>query len=300
MAYEDGGAYSYGDKATKESLWDQIRDLDPIENYVTSSSSEVDVSQKVHSWVSDPITPTTSAPAGVVEMTATVFAATNPVLFTNTTQIIEKGFAVSGTDQNSKHAGFSDRFAREQLKAMKMWKNDLEYSAVSGSLVSGTGSAARKMKGISGFSSLISTLASGVSLTSAMLDLYLSNAWNVAGNHDTVLVGQALKSRISMFTAGNTRNIPAKDAELVGRVDVYDSDSGRVEIRKHRYINAASATIGNVLMTYIKDYIHVGFLDKPHYEDRARTGYFKAGAIVGEATVQVDNMNAIQVISSVL
>jgi len=305
MAYTPAtGSYSYGDKSNRESLWDQIKDLDPIENYVTSSSAKVTVLQKVHSWVSDPITATTSAPSGVLELADTTFAGVNPTTFTNTTQIIEKGFAVSGTDNNSTHAGFSDKFAREQLKAMKMWKNDLEYSVVAGSLVSGTGSAARTMKGISGFASLVSTLASGVSLTSAMLDAYLSNAWGVGGNHDTVLVGAQLKTRISMFTANNTRNVEASNAELIGRVDVYDSDSGRVTIRRHRYVNGAGSgvTAGGAcnLLTYISDFVQVGFLDEPHYEDRAKTGYYKAGSVVGEATCQVDNMNAIQLIQLVL
>lgn len=294
------GAYDYGDGSLRESLWDQIKDLDAIENYVTSNAGSVDITQKVHSWVVDPIT-ATSAQAGTVEYADTTFAATAPTLLTNTTQIIEKGIAVSASDQNSKHAGFSDRFAREQLKKMKEWKEQLEFSVVAGSLVSGTGTAARTMKGIAGFAStLTSTLASGVSLTSDMLNAYLGNAWDAGKEHDTILVGRTLKERISAFTAGNTRNIDAKSAELVGRVDVYDSDHGRVEIVKHRYINSISGAVTNALVSYIKDYVQVGSLDAVHYEDRAKTGYYKAGAIVGEYTCQVDNEKAVQLIKILL
>jgi len=35
---------------------------------------------------------------------------------------------------------------------------------------------------------------------------------------------------------------------------------------------------------------------QPHYEDRAQTGMYKKGAICGEATVQVDNEKAVQVV----
>jgi hypothetical protein len=52
--------------------------------------------------------------------------------------------------------------------------------------------------------------------------------------------------------------------------------------------------------TYIPDYIKIGFLDEPHYEDRPNDGYFKAGAIVGEATVQVSHEKAVQFIQGLL
>lgn len=304
MAYTPTtGSYSYGDKSIREDLWDSIKDLDPIENYVTSHAESVPVTNKIHSWVTDPIT-NTSSQAGTLELSDTVFAAANPSLLFNTTQIIEKGIAVSGTDQNSKHAGFADKFAREQLKKMKEWKNQLEYSVVAGTLVSGLGSTtARTMAGIGTFAStLASTLTSATSLTSAILDNWLGNAWDLVGaDHDTMLVGKNIKNRISSFTQGNTKNVSAKDYETVGRVDVYDSDNGRLEVVKHRYVNSASSLVyGTAIITYMKDYIKVGFLDKPHFEDRAKTGYYKAGAIVGEATCQVSDEGAVSLLQGSL
>ena len=287
-------AYSYGDYSIRESLWDQIKDIEELETYVTSHSAKVKVANKVHSWVIDPVS-AMAAQAGTVEMADTSYSNTVPTLLNNTTQIIEYGIAVATTNLKSDHAGFTDKWAREQLKAMKNWKNQLEFSAVAGSLVSGTGSAARTMKGIAGFAStLATTCGSGVSLLSSMLNAYLMNALGEGAQHDTLLVGPALKTRISMFSENNTRNIPATEAMLVGRVDVYDSDGGRVKVIYHRYVNSISGAVTNALVSYASDYIQVGFLDEPHYEDRAQTGYFKSGAIVGEATVQVDNELAVQ------
>lgn len=291
--------YSYGDASVRESLWGQIKDLDAIELFVTSNAGSVDVTQKVHSWVIDPIAATTTG-AGTLELADTTYTGTNPTLLSNHTQIIERGFKVGMTDQNSKHAGFENRFAREQLKKMKEWKQNLEISATVGTLVSGTGTAARSMQGIVRFASTLVTAQSGVSLTSDMLNTFLANAWTQGQDHDTVLVGSTLKSRISSFTTANTRNVQAEDAMIVGRVDVYDSDFGRVEVVLHRYINNAASNTYNVLATYIKDFVSVGFLDEPHYEDRATTGYFKAGAIVGEATVQVANEKAVQLVRGLL
>lgn len=284
------GAYSYGDSSIKEDLWDAIKDLDPLELHVTSTSENFDVTNKVHSWNIDPIASTTTG-AGTIELSDTVYADTQPTLYSNFTQIIEKGFRVSKTSQNSAHAGFSDKYAREQMKKMKEWKQNLEISAVVGTLVSGTGTAARSMQGFVRFAGL-GTAMSGVSLTSDILNQILSDAWANGGEHDTLLVGSTLKQRISSFTAGNTKEINAVDNKIVARVDIYESDFGTVQVVLHRYINNAAANTYNVLATYLQDYVQIGFMDKPHYEDRAITGYYKAGAIVGEATVQLANPNA--------
>jgi hypothetical protein len=143
----EAGAFSYGDGSSRESLWDQIKDINAISDYVTSNAETIPVTNKIHSWVSDPIA-TTSSQAGVAENTDTTYAATAPTTMFNTTQKIEKGIAVDSTDQNTKHAGFNDKFAREKVKKMAEWKQQLEYSAVAGALVSGTGTAARTMAGI--------------------------------------------------------------------------------------------------------------------------------------------------------
>lgn len=289
-----------GQGAIREDLWDKIKDLDAIETYVSSNSGTVPVRAKLHEWAVDPIVATTSQ-IGTIEGVDTTYDVTDPTRLSNYTQIIERGFKVTMTTENSEQAGFASRFAREQLKKMKEWKNQLEYSVVAGVLATGDGTAnARRMKGLVRFASTLATQQSAVSLSSAMLNAYLGNAWAAADNHNTILVGRVLKERISGFTVSNTRNVPAREAEVVGRIDVYDSDHGRVKIVKHRYVNDAGVANHQTLVSYIDDYILVGFLDRPHFEDRARTGYAKAGAIVGEATVQVSNEKAVQFVHGLL
>lgn len=293
------GSFSYGDITQKESLWDGMKDLYGEETYVTSNSAEVTVNQKVHSWSVDPIANVTTG-SGTIELADTTYSGNDPELLTNTTQIIERGFAVAMSNQNAEHAGIKDKFAREQLKAMKIWKKNLELSAVAGTLVSGTGTAARTMQGFARFATL-TTGHSGVSLTSDIFDGLLQNAWDFGGaEHDTVLVGRTLKARISSFTVGNTRNVDASEATLYGRIDVYDSTVGRVKVVLHRFVNNLSANTYLSMVSYIQDFVAIGFLDKPHYEDRARTGYYKPGAVVGEATVQLANRLAAQLTRGLL
>lgn len=291
-------AYSYGDTTIKESLWNEIQDLDPIELYVTSNAGSTEIGQKFYGWNSDPITNPTNS-TGTIEEADTTYAATNPEFITNTTQIIEQGYKVARSNQNADHAGYEDKVAREKAKKMKQWKQVLEIGATVGTLVSGTGTAARTMAGFVRLAT-ITTGHSGVSLTSDMLNDFLATAWTVGGQHDTILVGATLKSRISSFTVGNTRNVEAGDGTVVGRIDVYDSDFGRMDVILHRHINKAAANTYNVLATYIQDFVKVGFMDEPHDEPRAITGYFDAGAIVGEAGVKLGNRLAAQLVRGLL
>ena len=281
-------AVSYEDAAVRESLWDSIKDLDAINTYLTSNAGTVKVTQKFHSWVVDPIS-TISSQATVKEGADTTYVVTDPTILSNSTEIIEKGFKVTGTDQNSDHAGFKSRFAREQVKAMKLWKNQLEFDAIRGTLSTGSSTVtARTMKGLTGFAGNTSTTASGsVTFDATELNKLLGQAWDDGAEMQTVLVGKGVKQKISAMTTSNTRNIEAKAAELVGRVDAYDSDFGRVKIVSHRYVVAGE------LIAYIDDFILVGFLDEPHFEERPSAGYFKSGSIVGEATLQVSNANAV-------
>jgi len=207
---------------------------------------------------------------------------------------------VTATRQNSEFAAWKNDFAHQQAQKMKEWKNELEFSVLCGTVSSGTASVVRRMGGIVRLSSMYSTVGSVVSLTSDMLNAFLGAAYDQGADHEVILVGRVLKERISMFTVGNTRTIDAQDETINARVSVYESDHGTQKIIKHRYVNYAgmggAGTLTQTFVSYIPDYIKIGFLDEPHYEDRPAAGYYKAGSIVGEATVQVTDPYAVQVI----
>lgn len=285
------GGYAYGDVSSREDLSDTIKDLDVIDTWVSSHLSTVPVTNKVHSWIIDPIVAVTTQ-VGAAEGADTTYSTVNPTLVTNTTQIIENGVQVTMTNQHTDHAGFTDKFAREKLKKMKQWKNQLELSLVAGAKVSGTGTAARTMGGITSFVVTNTTGFSSVSLTSDILNLLLGVGWDNGAEYDTVLVGKVLKQRISSFSTPNTRTVAAEDAIIVGRVDTYDSDFGRITVVKHRYANNAITQTQNSIVGYMTDYLSVGVMDAVHYEDRPATGYFKVGSIVGEYTLEDKNEKA--------
>jgi hypothetical protein len=299
MAYTPGtGSYAQGDLSIREDLSDQIADIDVLETRVSSSSSTVKVTNKIHSWVLDPID-VVSSQVGTPEFADTTFIGTNPTTALNVTQIIEYGVAVSGTDSNSDHAGFTDKFAREKLKKMKTWKNQLEYSAVAGAAATASGTGQRKMAGIASYAST-STGHSSVTLNPDMLNFFIRVGYDLGAKFDNILASSTMKQRISSFTSPNTRNVDASSGTVVYRVDVYDSDFGRLEIHPHQYVNKITNQTQNGIVLYQSDVVRIGVMDPVHYEDRARTGYYQAGAIVGEYTVEVGNGKGVAYIYGLL
>lgn len=281
--------WSYGNAAIKQSLTDDIYDLDPIETYAFTNAAKVPVTQVFHNWVTDPATVATST-TGIVEGADTTYSMTNPNLLGNMTQIFEQGVKVTYSNINSDAAG-GDAFAREKMKKMKTWKDTAERAFVIGSLVTGNGTnSGRAMQGFARFASgTMLTSMSGVTLTSSLFNERLGIGYDNGAEYETALVGRTLKEKISGFTSPNTRNIDARSGEVVYRVDVYDSDHGRVKIVKHRHVNGYTNHTYATMVLYMEDAVQAGILDEVGYQDRAQTGYFKAGAIVGEHTAIVRN-----------
>jgi len=293
-------SYSYGDVSVRQDLLDQIHDLNITETYVTSNAGNVAVNATYHTWNEDPIEAQTSQ-SGTIEGADTTYSMGTPSGYANMTQIIEKGVKVTHSNQDSTHAGFSDKWAREKAKKMLEWKNQFELSAVIGTLASGDGSAnARKMNGIIRFASTLATQESSATLDSDAYNTYMGNAYDQGADIDTILVGRVLKERISGFTTPNTRNIAAGDKKVINTISVYEGDHGTQTIVKHRYIDSGATSGSHALCGYMSDYVKVGYLTNPGYEDRAQTGGFKAGAIYGEATVQVDNEKSITFIDGLI
>lgn len=276
--------YTYTDPAIRESLLDVITNIDPMETTLYSKLKKGKTDQPFSQWMTDTLAPA-SLVARVEGFDPTFADRTNPVRKSNYTQIISAEFQVSGSERASNTAGFKDRYSYEMDKAMKEWKRYAEFAILRSSIISGTGSAARQMNGVRAQITTLTTSQSGVSLSENILNSYLQNAWAQGGEVDLVLVGGVLKRRISGFTANNTRFVQANSNNIDAVVNVYDSDFGRVEVAKHRYVTIAGDTNFDIIGLQT-DKWQVAHLDDPHYEEIAKTGYSSKGMIVGELTLQ--------------
>lgn len=277
--------FTYDDNAIREDLLDLIVNIDPEEDQLYVGLAKHKASQPYHQWLTD-----TLAAVGLnaqVEGFDPAFAArTNPQRKANYTQIISAEFAVSDSERNSNTAGFKDRYSYEMQKAMLEWRRFAEFAIVRGSLASGTGSAARQLAGVFAQITTLATNAASVSLSENMMNSFLQNAWDQGGNVDMILVGGTLKRRISGFVNTNTRFVDATTSNVNNTINVYDSDFGRVEIHKHRYVSGQTGDVNRTMVGLQKDKWAIAHLDEPHYQEVPRTGYSSKGMIVGELTLE--------------
>lgn len=277
--------FTYDDRAIREDLLDLITNIDPEEDQLYVGLAKHKATQPYHQWLTDTLSPV--ALVAKVEGFDPSFAArTNPTRSANYTQIISAEFQITDSERNSNTAGFKDRYTYEMEKAMLEWRRNAEFSIMRSSLISGTGSAARQLAGVKAQIVTLATAQSGVSLSENILNSYLQNAWNQGGNVDMVLVGGTLKRRISQFTNTNTRFVDATTSNVNNTINVYDSDFGRVEIHKHRYVTIQAADTNLDIIGLQKDKWAVAHLDEPHYQEIPRTGYSSKGMIVGELTLE--------------
>lgn len=284
-------AYVYDDGALREDLLNVLTNLSPKQTQLVTGLATSTATSIRHEWLIDTLG-AVKANAYVEGVDASYGAVTNPTRLNNYTQIFREGYEVSDTERSVNQAAFNDRFAYEATKAMTEIKNDMEYAIMRGSLASGTGSAARYMRGIKMSVSLV-TSQSGVSLSEAILNDYFQLVWdNTSTEVNAVYGSMYLKRKISAFTAGSTKNLDANDKRLVNAVDVYQGDAAsNVRLFAHRYVTVSGDT-NHDIVAINEDMFKIAYLRKPFTRELAKTGDSSKGEVVTELTLENLHYNA--------
>lgn len=284
-------AYVYDDGALREDLLNVLTNLSPKQTQLVTGLATSTATSIRHEWLIDTLG-AVKANAYVEGVDASYGAVTNPTRLNNYTQIFREGYEVSDTERSVNQAAFNDRFAYEATKAMTEIKNDMEYAIMRGSLASGTGSAARYLRGIKMSVSLV-TSQSGVSLSEAILNDYFQLVWdNTSTEVNAVYGSMYLKRKISAFTAGTTKNLDANDKRLVNAVDVYQGDAAsNVRLFAHRYVTVSGDT-NHDIVAINEDMFKIAYLRKPFTRELAKTGDSSKGEVVTELTLENLHYNA--------
>ena len=283
-------AYVIDDASVREDLLDIITNLDYKETQLVSGLGTSTAKSIYHQWLTDTLdTPGANALVEGADVSSRTL--TQPTRLTNVTQIVGKNYVVSDTERAVDNAGFEDRLAYEATKAMKSWKQDVEFALMRGTLVCGNGTTARSMLGIKNWLSNV-TSQSGTSLTETMLNDYLQAVWDDGVEVDAIYAPMYLKRKISGFTAGATKNVETTDRRLVNAVDVYQADAAQnVKLFAHRYVTVSGDT--NYDLVGIKeDMFKIAYLRKPKTTPLARTGDASKEQLVGEMTLECLHQNA--------
>ena len=267
----------------KEDVLDIIQQIDPVNNFFISNLGSTKSESTRHEWLEDNL-PTGNTIVARAEGFTPDFDNQPGILRpANILQIITSEFRVTKSQQLVEKHGIASRTAYEQNRAMKNWANLAEYSVMHATLASGTASGgARTMQGLKWFASLTSNI-SGISLSEDIFNNVMEDSYTVGMRWDHVVVPASLKRRISGFTAGTTKFTDSTDKKLVNLVDVYEADFGVVKIIPHRW-----ALAGEVIF-FTKESNFISYLDRPHFENYAKTTDSIDGLIRGELTTEVRN-----------
>jgi len=168
-----------------------------------------------------------------------------------------------------------------------------------GTLVCGSGTTARSLKGIKAFASTLATSQSGISLSESILVDHLDNGWDNGVLFKECYVGKTLKKRINSFTSNSTLFQDPTDKRLVNSVDVLETTNGPLKIFRHRYVTISGDT-NNDLVTIAPEHLAVAYLRKPKIEDIAKTGDAEKKMLVGEMTLEVRTEKAVGLIQRML
>lgn len=289
MAY---GLRTYGDETRREDLLDLIADVSPNENPLSTMLGTTEAKQTTHEWLED-YTARPTANTGQVEgFEATFSDLTQPSRRRNVTQIISETFKVAETSRAVDHAGQADPFSYQRDKAMERWKNRLEFALVRGSLTSGASGTTQTLIGIEAvITSHYTARLSGTSLSESEINAMQYDVAVDVGSGDVgdlLLTTLQLRQKISTFTAGNTRYVDADKERLIRKVMVYEGDFGPMRIFGHKDVSASAATPGPKVILLKESKWKIAYLTdrKPRFKELPENGDYRAGMIVGEATLE--------------
>ena len=284
------GLQTYDDKARREDLLDIIGDVSPDDNPLSTMLATTTASQTTHEWLEDYISRPTSNTGTVEGAAATYEDLTQPSRRTNVTQILRETFRVSGTERVVNVAGMGDPYTYQKGKALRGWKNRLEFAIIRSALSSGASGSAQTMKGIEAtVTSHYTARLSGTSLSETEFNAMVYDVASDVGTEDVfdmVLTTLQLRQKISTFTAGSTRYVDASDRKLIRKVMVYESDFGVHRIFGHKDVSVSAATPGPRVLGLNESKWRLAYLRKPSETQLAKDGDRENGMILGEVTLE--------------
>lgn len=242
----DSKFQTYQAIGNREDLTDIIENISPVDTYVTSNTKTVSAAATYHEWQTDSLA-AAAENAAVEGADATATSATPTVRAGNYTQILQKTYMVSETQEAVNKAGRKSELNYQTQKNLKELAKDIEYALViNTTAASGASGTARTMKGIQGWIATNVTTGTGTgseALTEDMFNDNLQLIWAQGGMAPfTTLCGAFQKRKFDGFTT-NTRYAMADESKLTSAVNVYESSFGVAMVRLHHQINTSTPSV---------------------------------------------------------
>jgi len=281
----------------KEDILDLITNISPSDTPFLSRLGTSRAYNTIHTWLTDALTDNTSGDAVLEGESAVGYATPEQTRYTNYTQISDRQFYITGTEEAISHYGLDSQYAFQMEKAMKELKIKMEQQLLGSSASNAAASTAgaRQLLGAFRHAVTIGSGQSGAAGVSALTESIYNNAletlYGLGGNPKTTFVNGYLKRRISAFASNNSRYIDmGASKKLVGVVSIYESDFGVQEIVLDRwvkgaYVGGTAADHGAGLLLDM-DKLKIAYLRKPFTNPLAVTGDKKGVQILTEYTLE--------------
>jgi hypothetical protein len=300
MAQLSNSLATFGAVGLRESLANEIFNINPEETPFLSSIGKEKASAQLEEWQTDVLA---AAANNKVEQgnEATFSAITPTVRVGNRMQISEKTYAVTGSQEAVSKAGRSSEIAYQDAKKMVELKRDIEFAALQNTTaIAASSGVAGQARGVAGWlatnnslgATVVSPSATGNTaptdgtlrtLTEQMLKDVAKLAWDQGGNPTKLFVPSALRAVVSGFTGGATKFDKTEDKTLNATVEVYVGDFGRYSIINSRYQRARDIFLLDTEMFALMT------LRPMKGEDLAKTGDSKKRMINTEWTLKAKN-----------
>jgi hypothetical protein len=284
----------------REQLADEIYNINPEETPFVSSIGKEKAYGVYEEWQTETLA---AAANNKVEQgnEASAAAVTPTVRVGNRTQISEKVYAVTRTQEIVQKAGRKSEVAHQDAKKMVELKRDMEFAALQNTTaIAAASGTAPQARGVLGWLATNTSKGTGGadpsptsntaptdgtlrSFTEAMLKDVAQQCWEEGGNPTKLFVPAALRATVSGFTGGATKFDKTEDKTLNATVEVYVGDFGRYSIINSRHQRARDCFLIDPDMWSLMT------LSPMKGEDLAKTGDSKKRLINTEWTLKCKN-----------
>lgn len=260
MAVPSNTFQTYQAKGIREDLGNVIFRVSPTDTPFTSMIKKEKCQSTKYEWQTDDLA-SAAANAAIEGDDPTTAAASATTRWDNYTQISQKTFIVSGTQEVVNKAGRESEVAFQTIKRGEELKRDMEFALTQNTTYNaGNASTARQLRGLEGWVYTNDSLgASGVSpvpasntaptdgtqraITEPLLKTVIQLCWDAGGNPNIVMCGSAQKQAISGFSGNVTRFNESDANKLYTAFDFYVSDFGTLKIVANRFQRARTAFV---------------------------------------------------------
>lgn len=287
--------FSYDSTVRYEDVLQLITNVSIQETPFMSSIGVGSATDTEHKWMIDEYEDSADN-AQVEGEDPTYGTLADPTKTVNFTQIFSKPFQLTETKLSIKHHGAANsQYEYHKMKKIIALKKDMEHALLFGTNASGTGSAARRLKGLISFitSYKDSTSYSNKELSPSIMNAMAQAKWaqsSVLGG--VLLVGAYQKRRISenfaSFDSANRREVIRDGRTLSIPVDTIVTDFGTKEVVLSHEMNTNKP---KAVVEYAPQFHKLAYLTgrAPKVKELAQTGDSRKFQVIGEGTLEVHN-----------